>query len=260
VTDLIVFTDLDGTLVEEGTYDSGPADAVVRRLQERSAVVVPVTSRSRREVEKLRGALSLSGPFIVENGSAILPGNSGTPTIIGCSAEQATASFRRIQQQVQGLVSLAELPVQEVAMLTGLGEADADLARDREYGVVIVPSQGVVFAQVAELAEALGHRLIEGDRFWHLVGSHADKGRAVRVLLDQLSANRMPRTIALGNGPSDISVLEAVDLPIVIPGPRGPHPALAQRGWHIAPEPGPRGWAAALAGVLLSADEGFHRR
>jgi mannosyl-3-phosphoglycerate phosphatase len=260
VTDLIVFTDLDGTLVEEGTYDAGPAEAIVRTLQERGAVVVPVTSRSRREVEKLRSALSLSGPFIVENGSAILPGGAGAPVVIGCTADQATASFHRIQNEVPGLSSLAELSVQQVATLTGLGEAEAELAKDREYGVVIVPSHDAAFSRVAELAEALGHRLIEGDRFWHLVGRHADKGRAVRVLLDQLSANRTPRTVALGNGPSDLSVLEAVDLPLVIPGPRGPHPALVRRGWRIAPESGPRGWAAAVAAVLLSADDGFDRR
>jgi mannosyl-3-phosphoglycerate phosphatase len=37
-------------------------------------------------------------------------------------------------------------------------------------------------------------------------------------------------TLGLGNSPNDLEMLENVDIPIVVPGCRGSHPELADRG------------------------------
>ncbi len=56
-------------------------------------------------------------------------------------------------------------------------------------------------------------------------------------------------TVGLGNSPNDLPMLEVVDIPIIIPGNGGPHQALAQRGWQIAPQPGCQGWALAISSL-----------
>jgi len=254
---LVVFTDLDGTLLETGTYDCGPARPVLERLKSRGDRVIAVTSRTWAEVEKLFEEIGLPPAGVVENGSAIRLTDEGGryDARLGCTLEEAQRAFDALRAELgTALRHLGEIGTAEAARVTGLDEATVTLAVRREFGVVILPAPGVSFATASEAAARLGVRLIEGDRFWHLVGSGADKGRGVRLLRVQLAAEGC-RIVGLGNGPSDAGMLEAVDVPFVVPGEHGPHAALASRGWRVAPAPGPAGWAAAITDVLSSVDE-----
>jgi mannosyl-3-phosphoglycerate phosphatase len=256
VTRLAVFTDLDGTLLETGTYDCSAAHSTLATLKARGAVVVAVTSRTRAEVERLFGELAMTPAGIVENGSVIHMTENGAAReiVLGCTLAEATLALARLQAALSvPLTSLGALPVTDVARITGLSEAEAALAIRREHSHVILPPPEIPFAVAARVAAELGVRLIEGDRFWHLVGAGVEKGRAVRMLRASLTDD-FAQTIGLGNGPSDAGLLEAVDVPIVVPGPSGPHHALVARGWAVAPGPGPAGWAAAVTAVLSSMD------
>jgi mannosyl-3-phosphoglycerate phosphatase len=258
---VLVFTDLDGTLLDAHDFNWTAASPVLEQLRALQIPVIPVTSRTRAEVIRLRQDTGLDGPFIVESGSAImLPrahseqpqqnAREGARIVLGCTWAEA-AHGRELLQRRLGvmLTAFSQLQVTQVASLTGLHPQAAALAGAREYGEVIVRSADTRFELAAEAARGLGFRLLDGDRFWHLVGSGADKGRAVRRLLAHLDqADTL--TIALGNGPSDLGVLEAVDIPIIVPGEAGPHAAFERRDWRVAPAPGPRGWAAALSAVL----------
>ena len=84
-----------------------------------------------------------------------------------------------------------------------------------------------------------------------MLGLEAGKGKAVQQLKQAFRSSEPITTVGLGDSPNDLSMLEAVDIPIVIPGLKGPHPQLADRGWAIAPETGCRGWAIAMETLVL---------
>ncbi|MFT4614813.1 MAG: putative mannosyl-3-phosphoglycerate phosphatase (HAD superfamily), partial [Bacteroidia bacterium] len=67
----LIFTDLDGSLLDHYTYSFRSALPVLRQLERRLVPVVPVSSKTRAELEPLRHELANVGPFIVENGAAI---------------------------------------------------------------------------------------------------------------------------------------------------------------------------------------------
>ncbi len=75
---VVVFTDLDGTLMDHDSYDVAPAQAALEALAARSIPVVPVTSKTRTELEPLMARLGLSGPAIAENGAVIM-NTDGSP-------------------------------------------------------------------------------------------------------------------------------------------------------------------------------------
>ena len=54
---VVVFTDLDGTLMDHDSYDVAPAKAALQALAARSIPVVPVTSKTRTELEPLMARL-----------------------------------------------------------------------------------------------------------------------------------------------------------------------------------------------------------
>ena len=265
----VVFTDLDGTLLDHETYRADPALEVLHELAKREIPVVPVTSKTRKEVLHLQQTqLPFRGPFIVENGSAIVfpPGDPWTPETrgevrdrfrivrLGSTYEEAHRALISLREELQiPLVSLPELSDEEVARLTGLQGASIQHARAREFSEVFLVPPSPHLDLLRRAAENRGFRVLVGDRFGHLIGIRAGKGAAIRFLM-MLLRERDPettwRTIGLGNSPNDIELLETTDHAVVIPGPAGPHPELDRGDWIVAPASGPEGWARAIRDLL----------
>ena len=71
----IIFTDLDGTLLDE-EYSFAPAERALERIKQDGIPLVVVTSKTRAEVEHIRSRLKNTDPFITENGGGIfIPGS-----------------------------------------------------------------------------------------------------------------------------------------------------------------------------------------
>ncbi len=262
--DCIIFTDLDGTLLNGETYAYQAALPTLAKLAERGIPVVPVTSKTRQEVVQLRQQLRLGGPFIVENGSAIYlpldqtrlplpPGEDvdGYRVVpLGCNYVTARAGLKAIAQDLsRPLKGFGDWSIDQVVQLTGLSPEAAKQAKAREFSEPFMTPKNVPVDQLRETVEAMGFRVVRGDRFSHLIGAEADKGRAVAQLVGLYGGDNLV-TLGLGNSPNDLGILETVDYPLVLPGPDGPHPQLAQRGWPIAAALPPEGWALAVEAAL----------
>lgn len=265
----IVFTDLDGTLLNSDTYTYGAALPLLAQLATQGVPVVPVTSKTRAEVAQLRRDVNLVDPFIVENGSAIylplhqttfaVPQADGDGVIqdgyrvleLGCNYVTARAGLKAIAQSLgRPLKGFGDWSVEQVAQLTGLTPEAAKQAKAREFSEPFMTPKNVPADTLRQAVEDMGFKVVLGDRFSHLLGGEAGKGVAVRRLVSLYRGEATPVTIGLGNSPNDLAMLTAVDYPIVIPGASGPHPELADRGWPIAPVPAPEGWVQGLEKTL----------
>jgi len=70
---ILVFSDLDGTLLGHNNYDWSPARPTLARLQDMGAGVVLATSKTAAEVHALREEIGFGGwPSIVENGGGVV--------------------------------------------------------------------------------------------------------------------------------------------------------------------------------------------
>lgn len=256
MTGMVVFTDLDGTLLDASTFDAGPARAVLRRLREEGIPVVPVTSKTRAELVPLLTDLELPGPAVFESGGGILraEGDGWTSESIGPRAGRLRRLARSIERETgASLRFLGQMSREEAAARTGLSGGALDRALDRRFDEPFVLDGGrlddvVVAARKLDLAVEVG------GRFLHLRGAKG-KGDAVAALRLEF-ARGCPdgvRTVGLGDAPMDASFLALTDIPVIVPMTNGrPHPALrkALPGARVAPEPGPAGWARAMEGIL----------
>ena len=264
----LIFTDLDGTLLNGETYDYQAARPVLATLAERGIPVIPVTSKTRAEVDHLRQDLGLRDPFVVENGSAIYLPRTGLPfdlpegeddgdyrvIALGCNYVTARAGLKAIAQDLgRPLKGFGDWSVDQVVQITGLSPESAKQAKARDFSEPFMTPKNLSAEDLQAAVEAMGFRVVLGDRFSHLIGGGAGKGEAVRHLtaLYQTAHPNAPLvTVGLGNSPNDIPMLAAVDHPIILPGTAGPHPQLAERGWPVAPALAPGGWAAAVKAQL----------
>ena len=68
---LVILTDLDGSLLDADTHESGVARSALDMLHRRGIPVVFSTSKTVAEVEPMRQDMENVDPFIVENGGAV---------------------------------------------------------------------------------------------------------------------------------------------------------------------------------------------
>lgn len=228
---IIIFTDLDGTLLDSQTYDFTPALPALKRIHSLQIPLILVSSKTRAEIEILRKKLSLDSPFISENGGGIffpptftLPKDvaweriGGYKTILtGRPIKEVLGRITELKKEFQ-FKGFSDMSGKEIAAITDLELEEAILASRREFDEPIVlensGNDGEIFCKKA--AE-LGLECVAGGRFIHLyIGGN--KGRAVEMVLNIYRQLKGPVfSIALGDSSNDIPMLEVVDKAVVMP-------------------------------------------
>jgi len=248
-----VVTDLDGTLMDHH-YDWAPALETIRLLQRRGIPVIPCTSKTAEEVRRFREQSGLTDPFIVENGGAIHGENadgSAWQQMLGPSWQELRPQLTLLSRDLgQPLQALDDLSDQDADRLLGLSGEALQQAQRRACSVPFVsPADSESRGRLQQLAKARQLVIVQGNRLGHLLGADVSKGTALAVLKQRQDASEVS-VLALGDSPNDLPLLNAGDRSIVVPGAKGPHPAL-QDGlddgrFHLAPAPHALGWAAAV--------------
>lgn len=249
---LLVFTDLDGTLLDHESYDWSPARPALEALRELGSGLVLASSKTAAEIAPLRQAVGFTTwPAIVENGAGRLePGEDGSATGGDHQAIlDALATLPgHIRNRFQGF---SEMSVDDVVACTGLPAEDAERARARRY------SEPGLWSGDEAGREAFTTQL-KGNGVSARMG-----GRFLTLSLGQTKADRMreivqdaaPKlTVALGDAPNDIEMLEAADIGVVVANPAStPLPELPGeaagriRRTHLA---GPAGWNRAILDII----------
>lgn len=250
-------SDLDGTLLDEVTYEFAPARPALAALRESNTPLILASSKTRGEMEAIAAELGIAGPLILENGGAVLwPSPAGgyeaiplgdpTPDLARHLADLAV----ECAATVRGFSSLS---CAELARLTGLSAAAARQARERRYSEPFLLADDRRAPCLAAAAARRGLRVTRGGRFFHLMGD-TDKGRAVRFILSRWARRGLEATtVALGDAANDLAMLQAVDRPILMPRRQG---GVAREladflpGAEVAPGAGPQGWNAAVLTVV----------
>ncbi|MEO2019685.1 MAG: HAD-IIB family hydrolase [Fuerstiella sp.] len=261
---LVVFTDLDGCLLNKADYDWSVAEPMLRRLEHLGVPVVLSSSKTVAEMSELRHELCVpEAPFISENGGVVHWPDSWLPHDEASTepAENVAAATSRsmilkvlaqLKKQFQ-FRSFVDLGVEGVMANTDLPRDKAELACQRHS------TEPLLWDDTDENVDVFRTKLTEqnltltkGGRFWHVAG-HATKGRAMRQVADRYreTTPRGITTAAIGDSPIDQSMLDIADYPIGIPAVDGRLnvEVAAQRGI-VASRDGAAGWAESVGQLL----------
>ena len=264
----MVFTDLDGTLLDHDTYRWDEAEPALTLCASRNVPVILVSSKTRAEMNVLRLELGLAFPFISENGGGIFfpAENVVEPPpdafldadlwkwSLGSSYRDVVAALREIREELGwDLRGFADMTIDEISRLTGLEPEKARLAARREYDEPFVAPHFETSEMEAliQAASRRGLQVTEGGRFHHLHG-FCDKGGALEKLVRWHEKTRGPvKTMALGDSPNDFAMLKRVDYPVLV-GSSREYPGLekALSRLRTTHEKGPAGWNAAVSALL----------
>lgn len=258
-TPLIIFTDLDGCLLNKHNYDWSAAATMLETLRQRQVPVIMNSSKTVPEMTQVAQELGLSGEtFISENGSVIHWGPDNTE-VIGVPRQEILAVLSDLKKQFR-FRSFADLKLDGVINETQLPPDKAQLALDRQGTEPLLwDDTDEARADFAQTLHDHKITLTKGGRFWHVAGK-TSKGKAMQIVAERLQGSANPagdkRTLlaAIGDSQIDQSMLDVADVPIGIPSPTGLHVTVATPRGIIAVQQGAAGWAEAVTELLMRLD------
>lgn len=254
----LIFTDLDGTLLNHDDYRFDEAKGWLERLKNEGVGVVLNTSKTYEEVRGLQRELGIKAPFAVENGGAVFyPPEFLAPDLkvetdgwrcepLGASAE-ALLAFIEAHRALAQVAPLSQMTPEAISERTGLDLSRARLAKARRFSQPFFFESGDL-AGFEAAAKAAGYALTRGGRFYHLLAANQNKGRALRAVKTRYEALWQAPivTLALGDSANDLPMLDAADKAALVAKPAGGHEPYEKPGLYRSPYAGAKGWADSM--------------
>ena len=266
---IIVFSDLDGTLLDARTYSFEAALPSITHLREHNIPLVLCSSKTRSEIESYRLALGNQHPFVSENGGALfIPqgyfARNLSPSgfrvahtahydivTLGTPYGVLRAALQALREEGLPVKGFGDMSAQEVAALTNLSVQEARMAKERDFDEPFVfEGDDAEIERIGAFIQSRGLAVTRG-RFFHILGNN-DKGMAVSILNDLYKKEFGEiLTAAVGDNPNDLPMLQNVDMPFIVQKPDGSYdPLLDLPGITRADAIGPKGWNAAIEQLL----------
>ena len=251
----IVFTDLDGTLLNHDDYAYKTVITTIKQLKDQGIPVILNSSKTLSELVAWRGKLNLSTPLIAENGGVVL---MTTPQgevkhLIGKHYQIICNTLQLMRQQYGWkFIGFNDWSAQEVKTNTGLSFQESIMAKERSVTEPILwqDSEENLTRFKKKLAE-FDLILKKGGRFYHVMAKH-DKADAMNFILSTLEHPKQKsiQTIVLGDGENDLSMLNAADMAAVLPAASGQSLQVANA--YYSKQNAPHGWVEAIESILAN--------
>jgi mannosyl-3-phosphoglycerate phosphatase len=246
---ILVFSDLDGTLLDHETYSFDAARPALERLRDKNIPLILASSKTEAEMLPIAESIGIDYPLIVENGAGI----ARHPAAATHQTDDTYAKIRSVlaalPAELKGLfASFGDWDAETVSDRTGLPVESARLAKERRFSEPGLWS-GTEEQRLAfqALLKDEGLMAVQGGRFFTIM-PNTSKAERMRELADwyAVQGGGAVRTIALGDAANDVAMIEAADTGVIVANPAHvPLPRLAGEtdGRTLrTTKPGPSGW------------------
>ena len=268
----LVFTDLDGTLLDHQNYSYAAAQKAIDALILKGVPLIFNTSKTQIESILLSKALGLSHPVIIENGGGIViptqydfttPSNKydwdhGTEVIpLGANIEEIRVVLLRAGSTLPAACdfrTFSSMSVEQIQALTGLAMDDAANAKQRQFSEPLEwlgDQEGLEQFELFLKAHKLN--LIAGGRFYHVLGETNKCTAMVHLAAmyeNSADNNAEALIVALGDSKNDREMLAGADIAVVVKNSAGTGLSIDHKDVIYTNKEGPQGWQEAIEQIL----------
>ena len=273
----VVFTNLDGSLLDGGGTGYGAARPALDALDRRNIPLVAISRRTRAEVTALQAQLDIIHPAAIEDGAAVLVPDRYFPSSILDDAWELDGDryvrvfglpychLRQVLQDVRvelgaDIVGFGDWSEGELVLALGLTADEARMVHQRQFSEIFTFSgdrealQQAISRHHLQISQ-LQTSSLQGQ--WYLTGN-ADKTAAIDLLLDCfLKHVGQINSLGIGTNKSDVGWMNLMKQAVVISSMLDTESWWAkQPGWWTQAQlPGAEGWNETVLNWLEATDD-----
>lgn len=265
---ILVFTDLDGSLLNHYNYSWEDALPALTRLEKNSYPVIFTSSKTSAEIHQIKQEMGNIHPCISENGAVVtIPSGYFEPVTHDDNKSNFKSYFfaKPYKEIIAVLTALRDeyqfsfrgfndIQLDELVALTDLSEEQAKLSKQREASEPLLwKDSDSALEYFEELLKKEDLIITRGGRFYHVM-SDVNKGDSINWLFEKyqdMEAATEWVTIGLGDSYNDIEMLKSVDYPVLVTNPGTKQPDMSEvNNVYKTRLPGPEGWNEAVFELL----------
>ena len=277
MSQILIFSDLDDTLLDHDSYNWKKARPALEYCIELNIPVILVSSKTRTEIRAIQKEMGFGSPFVSENGGGIfLPltykkdlidteysiSDDHIMVTLGKPYKDLILYLREMVKDTGfTLKGFSDMDLEEVMRRTGLAEDQCIRALERDFDepFIIERPKDVDTKSLYASANKRGLKISEGGRFFHLHGE-SDKGDAMGWLISFYKKKHgAVYSIALGDSPNDFGMFDIADQPVLIKSARSFSDININERYPeiiITDKYGPEGWNEIVPWLVRTKREG----
>ena len=262
---VLIFTDLDGTLLDRDTFKFDEIKQYLKKLLSKGIFIIPNTSKTEKEILKFNHELGSSLPYIAENG-AVISGldllNSTLPNELILSREKGDLLniFKNsvplnLQHKCRWL---SEMNKKKQSLIFGLENEKLKLALDRKYTIpFLFEGNKNEKKELYKIVKKKGLALQEGGRVINLTDK-INKAKALKVFVRFFKKNnKNVKTIAVGDNYNDLDMLKISDFPCLVFNDKFTLDQIPINDLITTNKPSPEGWADVIKIALVKINKNY---
>ena len=223
-TSVVIFTDLDGTLLNRDTFKFDEIKDYIKSLINNGITIIPNTSKTNAELYNFIKELGINIPFITENGSAIhglnlINKNLPDEIILGREKELILKIFKK--ETPENLrtkckfISKMEKNVQ--SKILGLKHNKLKNAFTRKYSIpILFKGNNEQKKNFFNVIKDIGLSLHEGGRVINLCDKVSKLKAMNKVVKILKKTEGNVKTIGVGDNYNDLEMLKNSDFPCLV--------------------------------------------
>ena len=260
---ILIFTDLDGSLLDRDTFKFDEIKHYLKKLLSKGIFIIPNTSKTEKEILEFNNELGSNLPYISENGSAIngldlLNSNLPKELILSREKNNLTKIFEKsVPINLQNKCEwLSEMNKKKQSLIFGLEDEKLKMALDRKYTIpFIFDGNKNEKNKLFKIVKKNGLILQEGGRVINLTDK-VNKAKALQVFVRFYKKNnKNVKTIAVGDNYNDLDMLKTSDFPCLVFNDKFTLDEIHIKNLITTNKPSPEGWADVIKKALVKVNK-----
>ena len=256
---LIIFTDLDGSLLHRDNFKFDEIKDYIKNLIDNGVIIIPNTSKTEKEIEEFIKELGKELPFISENGSSIhglnlINANFPNKIILSRDKEELIKIFdSKVPDNLKAKCKfISEMNSRQQNNIFGLQGNNLKNALNRKYTIpFLFEGDNLEKNKLLKILKSSSLTMQEGGRVLNL-GDKTNKVKSMnQVLKIYRKVENKIKVIGVGDNFNDLDMLRNCDIPCLVFNDQFKQDQININNLIFSNKPSPEGWADVIKTALV---------
>ena len=255
---ILIFTDLDGSLLHRDTFKFDPIKDYILSLVNQGIIIIPNSSKTEREIEKFNEELGVKLPYISENGSSIqglnlINANFPNKIVLSREKEELIKIFNdKVPEQLKDkCIEISKINKKKQEKIFGQKDDNLKNALNRKYTLpFLFKGDKTEKNKLSKILSSSSLTLQEGGRIVNLcdnINKVKSMNKVIKIL--KKTEDRI-KSIAVGDNYNDLEMLKNCDIPCLVFNDKFKLDQINIDNLIFSNKPSPEGWADVIKKAL----------